>query len=165
MGCRKHWKKKKTDGRKTLKNEEKEKQRIQGKSNNKNKHPWFYLFYKKLYFARKHSLKKWFIPSHFIYSFYVLQDIWSAVMIHQSSYGFLLVFRPNDLRPEMYINKLGTTTQIFIAMDYFILMSEKYLHFKKRQKNLARKLFSHLVVLTGSMFFENIFRIMCISKI
>ena len=51
-------KKKKTDGRKTLKNEEKEKRRIQGKSNNNNKHLWFYLLCKKLYFARKHSLKK-----------------------------------------------------------------------------------------------------------
>ena len=61
-------------------------------------------------------------------------------MIHQSSYGFLLVFRPNDLRPEMYINKLGTTTQIFIAMDYFILMSEKYLHFKKKTKEFGKEI-------------------------
>ena len=51
-------KKKKTKRRKTLKNKEKEKRRIQGKSNNNNKHLWFYLLYKKLCFARKHSLKK-----------------------------------------------------------------------------------------------------------
>ena len=37
----------KTDRRKTLKNEDKEKRRIQGKSNNNNKHLWFYLFIKK----------------------------------------------------------------------------------------------------------------------
>ena len=43
-------KKKKTDRRKTFKNEQKEKRRIQGKSNDNNKHFWFYL-------ARKHSLK------------------------------------------------------------------------------------------------------------
>ena len=43
-----------------------------------------YIFGFKLYFARKHNLKKeLFIPSNFIYSFYALQDIWNAVMIHQ----------------------------------------------------------------------------------
>ena len=40
-------KKTKTDRRKTLKNEEKEKQKIQGKSNKNNKHLWFYLLRKK----------------------------------------------------------------------------------------------------------------------
>ena len=48
---------------------------MQGKSNNNNKRLWFYLLYKKLYFAQKHGLKKQFIPSHFIYSFYGLQGI------------------------------------------------------------------------------------------
>ena len=28
---------------------------------------------------------------------------------------------------EIYINKLSTTTQTFITMDYLIMMSEKYL--------------------------------------
>ena len=31
--------------------------------------------------------------------------------------------------------------EIFIAMDYLILMSEKYLHFKKRQKHVPRNFF------------------------
>ena len=31
---------------------------------------------------------------------------------------------------ETYINRLSLTMQIFIAMDYLILMSEKYLHFR-----------------------------------
>ena len=48
----------KKDRRKTLINEDKEKQRIQGKSNNNNKHLWFYLFYKKLHFTQKHSSKR-----------------------------------------------------------------------------------------------------------
>ena len=48
---------KKTDRRKTLKSEEKEKRRIRGKTNNNDIYVWFYLLYKKLYFARKHSLK------------------------------------------------------------------------------------------------------------
>ena len=42
---------KKTDRRKTLKNEEKEKRRMQGKSNNSNKYFWFYLSYKQFYFT------------------------------------------------------------------------------------------------------------------
>ena len=36
----------KTDRRKTLINEDKEKPRIQGKSNNNNEHLWFYFFIK-----------------------------------------------------------------------------------------------------------------------
>ena len=44
---------------------------------------------------------------------------------------FVLVFRPHDLRPEMDKNRLGTTRQIFIAMDYLILISEKELQFRK----------------------------------
>ena len=48
----------KTDRRKSLINEDKEKRRIQGKSNNNKKHLWFYLFYKKLYFTQKHSSKR-----------------------------------------------------------------------------------------------------------
>ena len=126
-------KKKKTDRRKTWNNEEKEKWRIQAKPINGKNHLWFYRLYKKLYFVRKHSLEKVFcIIINFIYRFYALQDIWNAVMIHQSSCGFVLVLRPHDLRSETYINKLGTKTQIFIAMDYLILMSEKDLHFQKR---------------------------------
>ena len=50
--------KKKTDRRKPLNSEKKEKRITRGKSNNKYKHLWFYLSQKTLYFARKHSLKK-----------------------------------------------------------------------------------------------------------
>ena len=46
---------------------------------------------------------------------------------------------------KIYRNRLSTTTQIFIAMDYSIIMSEKYIHFRKRQKNLAKTFFSHLL--------------------
>ena len=48
----------KTDWRKILINEDKEKRKIQGKSNNNNDHLWFYLFYKKLNFTEKHSSKR-----------------------------------------------------------------------------------------------------------
>ena len=43
---------------------------------------------------------------------------------------------------KIHINRLTLTMQILIAMDYLILMSEKYLHFTKRQKHVARNLFS-----------------------
>ena len=48
----------KIDRRKTLINEDKKTRKIQGKSNNNNVHPWFYLSYKKLYFTQKHSIKR-----------------------------------------------------------------------------------------------------------
>ena len=44
---------------------------------------------------------------------------------------------------EVYINRLSTTTQIFIAMDYLILMSEKYHHFRKSQKHVLQKYLSN----------------------
>ena len=58
---------------------------------------------------------------------------------------------------KTYINRLSTTTQISIVMDYSIMMSEKYFHFRKRQKILAKTSFSHPVEVTGSMNFGNIF--------
>ena len=39
----------------------------------------------------------------------------------------------------IHINRLITTTQIFIAMDYLIMMSEKYLYFRKRKKKTFGK--------------------------
>ena len=48
----------KTDRRKTLINEVKDKQRIQGNSNNNDGHLWFYLSYKKLHFTQKHSSER-----------------------------------------------------------------------------------------------------------
>ena len=65
---------------------------------------------------------------------------------------------------EKYINRLSTTTQIFIVIDYLILMSEKYFHFRKRQNHLAKTIFSLLVEVAGSMYFGNISRVMCFSE-
>ena len=59
---------------------------------------------------------------------------------------------------KIYINRLSTTTQVFIATDYSIMMSEKYFHFRKRPKNLAKTFFFHPIEVTGSMNFVNIFR-------
>ena len=83
-GLQKTWEKKKTDRRKTLKNEEKEKWKIQGKSNNNNKHLWFYILHKKLYFARKNSLKKAVYTITFYSQFLCVAAIWNAVITHQS---------------------------------------------------------------------------------
>ena len=42
---------------------------------------------------------------------------------------------------EIYINRLSATTQIFIAIDYLIMMSEKYLYFRKRKKPFGKNIF------------------------
>ena len=62
-------------------------------------------------------------------------------MILQSSCGFPLLFTTHYLRHEIYINVLATTTDIVIAMNYLILMLEKYLPFRKGQKDVERKFF------------------------
>ena len=124
--------KKKTDRRKTLKSEEKEKRRIRGKSNNNNIHLWFWIIFCSTYFGKKVAY-----IINFIYSFYALQDIWNKVMIHQiwkykcTNYNII----------EIYINRLSATTQIFIAIDYLIMMSEKYLYFRKRKKTFGKDIF------------------------
>ena len=43
-----------------------------------------FTFYLKIIFCSKPLCEKSSLPSHFIYSFYTLQDIWNAVMIHQN---------------------------------------------------------------------------------
>ena len=43
---------------------------------------------------------------------------------------------------EIYINILSLKMQIFIAIDYLILMLEKYLHFKKWRRHVSRNFFS-----------------------
>ena len=66
---------------------------------------------------------------------------------------------------EIYINRLSTTTQIFIAMDYFIMMSEKSPLFLKKKKAFGKNIFAHPIEVTGSMYFGNIFGVMCLPKI
>ena len=102
-------------------------------------------------------------------------------MINQSSYGFKLIFRPHDVLPEICINRLGATTQIFIAMDYWILISEKYLQFRKNKSmqqgiffppcksnwiQVVRKIFSNYVYLKD--MYKNLKEIeiiQCVSKL
>ena len=51
-------------------------------------------------------------------------------MIHLELYGLALVFRPHDPRPEIYINRLGTTTQIFE-----LCVSQRYVQKLERNWN------------------------------
>ena len=53
--------------------------------------------------------------------------------------------------------------QIFIVMDYLIMMSEKKK--KRKKKHLGRTLFTNSIEVTRSIYFGNIFRIMCLPKI
>ena len=150
--------KKKTDGRKTLKSEEKEKRRIQGylKHLQHTINIFGFTFYiKTLYFVRKHSLKK-----SSLYHQILLQFSCVAGYLKASNDTPKLNIRKYTYYniTERYINRLSTTTQIFIAMDCLILMSEKYLHFREKTKALKTKAF-------GKDIFGNISRIMCISKL
>ena len=56
-------------------------------------------------------------------------------MIHQSSI-YINIMITHTI--EIYVHRLSTTMQIFMAMDYLILMSKKYVCFRKRQKNVLR---------------------------
>ena len=95
-------------------NEEKDKRRMQGKSNNNNKHLWFYLLYKKLYFARKYSLKKVVHSITFYLQFLCIAGYWK----HNNDTQKPNIHKYDDYNLiEIYINRLNTTTQIFIAMD------------------------------------------------
>ena len=61
---------------------------------------------------------------------------------------------------EIYINRLSATTQIFIVMDYLIMMSEKYLYFRKRKKKyLARTFFTHPIEVLDPCTLEILFEL------
>ena len=51
---------------------------------------------------------------------------------------------------------MSNTTQIFIAIDYSILMSEKYFYLRK-DKSILQKHFPHPADVTGSMYFVKYF--------
>ena len=106
----------------------------------------------KLYFVWKHSLKKscLYLCTMKLY----LQFLCVAGYLKRRNDTPKLKIRKykNYITIEIYINRLSTTTQIFIAMDYSIMMSKKCFHFRKRQKHLAKT------------FFGNIFRTMCSSN-
>ena len=74
-------------------------------------------------------------------------------MINQSSvYNYI----NNYNIIEIYLNRISLTMHIFIVMDYLIMMSEKYRHFRKRQKHVPRNYFLPVEV-TGFMFLRKYF--------
>ena len=129
-----------------MKNEEKEKRQINKESQITTINIFGFFFYIKNYILLENIVWKNSLYHHISFTVFVSwRDIWNAIMIHQSSYGFTLLFRPHDLRPEIYINGLGTTMQISKAMDYLTLISVKHLHFRERQKHVTRKFLLHPV--------------------
>ena len=91
-----------------------------------------------LYFARKDILKK---SCLYLYTMkFCLQFLCVAGCLKHSNDTSKL-----NIHKYTNYNTLGTTTQIFIAMDYSIMMSGNYFHFRKRQKNSAKTFFSHPV--------------------
>ena len=124
-----------------------------------------YIFGFKLYSAPKHSLKKSCLHLYTI-KFYLqflcvagyLKDTNDTARLNIQKYTNYNII-------EIYMNRISIRTLIFIVMDYSLMMSEeKYFHFRKRQKHLAETFFSHPVEITGSLYFGNIFWIMCSSN-
>ena len=67
------------------------------------------------------------------------------------------------LQPKIFGNRVVFLTQIAKAMDYyfcFLYISEKYLQFKRRQKHLLEKTFTHSIQVNRSTYY----RIFCIPQ-
>ena len=127
--------KKKTDRRKSLKSEEKEKGRIQGKSRNN----------KYISLVINYNLLENIIWKKVVYTIkFYLQFLYVAGYLkHSNDAPYLNIHKyTNYNRIEIYINRLSTATQIFIAMDHFIMISEKYLYFRKGKK-ISKNIFTH----------------------
>ena len=150
--------KKKTDRRKPLKSEKKENEEYE-----ENQITTIYIFGVLSYNLLENIIRKKVVN---IIKFYLQFLCVAGYLKHSNDTPNLNIHKYTNYNIiEIYINRLSTTTQIFIAMDYLIMMSEKYLYFRKRKKHLARTFFTHPIEVTGSMYFGNIFRIMCLPKI
>ena len=141
----KHWKVKRK------KNEEYEESQI----------TTIYIFGFKLYFSRNHNLKVHTIK------FYLQFLCVAGYLKHCNDTPNLNIHKYKNYNIiEIYINRLSTTTQIFIVMDYLIMISEKYLYFRKKNKNIWQgHFFTYPIEVTGSMYFKHVFWIMCLPKI
>ena len=94
-----------------------------------------YIFGFKLYFARKHIDKKKAVCT---IQFYLQFLRVAGYLKHSNDTPNLNIDEYTNYNIiEMYINRLSTATQIFIAMNYLIVMSEKYPYFRKRKKKLT----------------------------
>ena len=116
--------------------------RMQKKSNNINKHFVFIFYVKKYVLLETIAWKKALDTITFYLQFLCVAGYLKRT--NDTPKVNTQKYRNHNLI-EININELSTTTQIFIAVYYLILMSEKYLHFSKTQKNVARIFFSHPV--------------------
>ena len=72
---------------------------------------------------------------------HILFTVFMRCRIFETQSPKLNIHKYNYNIIEIYINRLSLTMQISIAMDCLILMSEKYLHFRKDQKHHPRNFF------------------------
>ena len=157
MKCRKHRRKEENRQKKTLKREEKNEEYEESQITT------IYIFYFKLYFAQKHNLKKVVFTIKLYLQFLCV----AGYLKHSNDTPNLNIHKYTNYDIiEMYINRLSTTTQIFIAMEYLIMMSEKYLYFRKKTNNRKNIFYSphasNWVHVLWKYFF---FGIMCLPKI
>ena len=96
-----------------------------------------YIFGFKLYFARKDNLKKSCLYHQ------ILQFLCVAIYLkHSNDAPNMHIHKyTNHNIIEIYRNRLSTKTQIFIKMDYLIMMSQNYLYFIKRKKTFGKDIF------------------------
>ena len=135
-GVQKTLKKRRIQQKKNIEKWREKKWRIQGKSNSNNEHLWFYLLHKNYILLKNMVWKKVVYTITFYLQFLCV----TGYSRRNSNTPKLNIHKYNNYYIiEIYINRLSTTTRIFIAMDYFILMSEKYVHFRKR--HVARNFF------------------------
>ena len=137
MKYRKHRRKEENRQTKTLKREEKNEEYEESQITT------IYIFYFELYFAQKHNLKKVVFTIKLYLQFLCV----AGYLKHSNDTPNLNIHKYTNYDIiEMYINRLSTTTQIFIAMDvrndvrYLIMMSEKYLYFRKKT-NIRKDIF------------------------
>ena len=88
-----------------------------------------YIFGFKLYFARKHNLKKRCLYHQILFTVFIAGYLKRSNDIPNLN----IHIYTNNYITEICINRLSTTMQIFIAINHFIMISEKYLHFRKKK--------------------------------
>ena len=79
-------------------------------------------------------------------------------MIHQSSHGFPLMFRPHDLRPEIYKKYIWYYNSDFHSDGLLDTDVREVTSIQKKDKSMWQG--NLAIEVTGSMYFGNIFRIM-----
>ena len=85
LGVQETLKKKKRRDNKNSKTWSERKTKNTGKSNNNDKHPWFYLLYKKLYFAQKQSLRKNSLYHHILFRVFMQFRIFQTQICYTNS--------------------------------------------------------------------------------